>query len=151
MNNFTILNSQQRKQNKHNHSTLLPSDITNFKKEPKTSDQTLLYSQKSETSQSTISSGHYGQVENSVRFELENYFDSILEKMAILPLHLAIEPILTDIYKSYKSILWISKDFKSFTFYSPTLDVNITGENTLLAAASRAKTSIVCPPSMDSS
>ena len=150
MNNFTILNSQQRKQNKHNHSTLLPSDITNFKKEPKTSDQTLLYSQKSETSQSTISSGHYGQVENSVRFELENYFDSILEKMAILPLHLAIEPILTDIYKSYKSILWISKDFKSFTFYSPTLDFNITGENTLLAAASRAKTSIVCPPSMDS-
>lgn len=145
MNNFSFSSIQQRKTSKNGRkSPLLSTDASHFTKELKSPGQTHNITQK-DNSQTNFSSNSLILLENTERFEMENYFDSMLQKMNVLPLHSAIEPILTNIYSSYKSILWISKDFKTYSFYSPTLDLHITGEDTLLAASSRAKTSILSP------
>lgn len=88
-------------------------------------------------------------LDDTTRLEIENYFDELIEKLSVLPFHQSTEPILTSIYTSYKSLIWIPKDNQFQSYFSPTLNKELIGEDTLVSMAARAKTSIICPASIE--
>ncbi|OHS95013.1 hypothetical protein TRFO_10718 [Tritrichomonas foetus] len=149
MSNFPNNSTQQRKLNKQGRPlNFLSTDISHIISEAKPATQTRPITTLSEVSQASFPSDPSSSLDDDTRLEIENYFDELLEKISILPFHSAVEPILTTIFNAHKTVLWVSKG-RAYSYFSPTLDKYIVGEDSLISAAARARTSIVCPPSMD--
>jgi hypothetical protein len=55
----------------------------------------------------------------AMRVELEDFFEEIMTKSLTLPFHIAVEPVLTQIFSAEKTVLWLSKPI--FNKFSITL------------------------------
>lgn len=81
--------------------------------------------------------------ETQRRLTDEDFFDQMMKRCNSMPFQKAFEPILRQMFNASRAIIWLQKEF-TYEFYTPTLNRLLIGEDTLVAAASRARTSINC-------
>lgn len=91
--------------------------------------------------------------ETQQRLSDEIFFDKMMKRNNSMAIHLAFEPILSQMFQADRSILWIAQSKQSNTkedtnnfshFYSPTLNKELKGINSLVSATAYAKTTINC-------
>lgn len=77
------------------------------------------------------------------RLKLEDYFEEMMEKINVFPFYAALQPILVEIFQAENVFVWMNNE-RIGGYYSPSLDVFLMGEESLIAASAKAKTSIIC-------
>ena len=82
-------------------------------------------------------------VEKKDRILKEDFFDSLMERIKEYPINEAFEPLLISFFHSSRCIIWISET-NTDHFYSPTLNIYIDSEDSLVSASARSRIPINC-------
>jgi hypothetical protein len=126
-----------------------PSLPLQFVVDPKAADPGRPFTAESQQSAASFPENPAASLGATSRIELEDLFEDLMTKSLAQPFHVAAEPIFAHIFSAHESLVWLAKP-QSNKFYCPTTGAVIHGEESLVAAAARAQTSVVCTASAES-